>query len=291
MFKPQEPIVRGVQPTSRCVSAGILILTLALAMVASASTATRAGETPVRLSQWDRGIAIHAPEHPDMLMYLWFYEWNMFEAMQKGQHTQGTHRNQVDVSTDGLTGTIVSEPLGLALEARAGAGGVEMVLRATNRSNHAWPQPAAIIPCFNPGPSEIRNKDFINTNTFFLATDGLVRLLAREIHFNRKLRPDVDAQADREGKYVWSGKWPKSEIDAAGGLIVRESTSRRWVTGIAWERFLSAQGHNPWDCMHLSVNVGPLAQGGSREIRGKIYLFEGTREQLLERYRRDFAFR
>jgi hypothetical protein len=275
----------------REVSAGIRNLTVTLILLASASAVTSPGASALRLSEWDRGIAIQASEHPNMLMYLWFYEWNMFEAMQKGQHTQGTHRNQVDVSADGLTATIASEPLGLGLEARAGAGGVEMVLRVTNRSDHAWPEPAAIIPCFNPGPSEIRNKDFINTNTFFLGPDGLARLLAREIHFNRKLRPDVDAEADREGKYVWSEKWPKSEIDAAGGLIVRESSSGRWVAGIAWERFLSAQGHNPWDCMHLSVNVGPLAQGGSREIRGKIYLFEGTREQLLERYRRDFPVR
>jgi hypothetical protein len=284
-------MIRGVPPTSGGVSAGIVVLTLALALFASASTATQARDPLVRLSQWDRGIAIHPPEHSDMLMYLWFYEWNMFEAMQKGQHTQGTHRNQVSLSADGSKGTIVSEPLGLRLEATAGGGVVEMILKVTNRSDHAWPQLAAIIPCFNPGPSEIRNKDFINTKTFFLGADGLGRLLAREIHFNKKLRPDVDAEADRAGKYVWSGKWPKSEIDAAGGLIARESTSGRWVTGIAWERFLSAQGHNPWDCMHLSVNIGPLAQGESREIRGKIYLFEGTREQLLERYRRDFAVR
>jgi hypothetical protein len=72
MYRPLERIVRGVLPTPRAMSAGILLLTLALAMLASASTATRAGEPPVRLSQWDRGIAIHAPEHPDMLMYLWF---------------------------------------------------------------------------------------------------------------------------------------------------------------------------------------------------------------------------
>ena len=40
--------------------------------------------------------------------------------------------------------------------------------------------------------------------------------------------------------------------------------------------------------MHLSVNVGPLSQGESREIRGRIYLFKGTKEELLERYREDF---
>ena len=41
--------------------------------------------------------------------------------------------------------------------------------------------------------------------------------------------------------------------------------------------------------MHLSVNVGPLHQGESREIRGKIYLFKGTKEKLLVRYWQDFG--
>ena len=41
--------------------------------------------------------------------------------------------------------------------------------------------------------------------------------------------------------------------------------------------------------MHLSVNVGPLDQGESREIRGKIYLFKGTKEELLARYHQDFG--
>ena len=40
--------------------------------------------------------------------------------------------------------------------------------------------------------------------------------------------------------------------------------------------------------MHLSVNVGPLSQGESRRIRGKIYLLKGTKEELLARYQSDF---
>ena len=52
---------------------------------------------------------------------------------------------------------------------------------------------------------------------------------------------------------------------------------------------MTVQGHNPWECMHLSVNVGPLKQGETRSIRGKVYLFKGTKEALFARYREDFG--
>jgi len=57
---------------------------------------------------------------------------------------------------------------------------------------------------------------------------------------------------------------------------------------IVWEDFLSAQGHNPWKCMYLSVRVGPLQLSETRSIRGKIYLLEGSKEDFLEKPERDF---
>ena len=74
-----------------------------------------------------------------------------------------------------------------------------------------------------------------------------------------------------------------------GGIIARESTDGKWACGIAWEDFLSAQGHNPWQCMHLSVCVGPLKRGQSKSIRGKIYLLRGSKDEVLRRYREDFG--
>jgi hypothetical protein len=41
--------------------------------------------------------------------------------------------------------------------------------------------------------------------------------------------------------------------------------------------------------MHLSIRIGPLRPGESKTIRGKIYLFEGDKDKLLQRYRGDFG--
>jgi hypothetical protein len=40
--------------------------------------------------------------------------------------------------------------------------------------------------------------------------------------------------------------------------------------------------------MHLSVRVGPLKQGQSRTIRGRIYLIKGSKEDCLRRFEKDF---
>ena len=259
-------------------------------------------EPLVNLSEWERGIAVTSPHQEDMTVFLWFYEWNMFDALQKGQHTHGTSENEINVSQDQRSGSVVSSPLGLSLEMQAGADSADMTLTVTNKSDHDWPQLASIIPCFNPGPEGNQNAQFLNTKTFFLGPASLSPQVAREIHYNQALRVAVDQEegtweADAPGyrwakegdKYLWSHKWPRSEINAHAGLILRESNDGEWVMGIAWDRFLSTQRHNPWKCMHLSVNVGPLDQGESREIRGKIYLFKGTKEELLARYHQDFG--
>lgn len=244
------------------------------------------GEPNVRLFEWERGFAVQPREPEDMAVYLWFYEWNMFEAIEPGQHTQGTYKLDRKLDKDGRVGVISSDAL--TLQMTAVTDGADLKLTVRNRTDYDFPSIAAVIPCFNPGPAETRNRQFANTNTYFLGPDGLKKLVKREIHFDAGVRDLVDREG-KEGQYVWSHKWPMSEPNAAGGLIVRESMSGKWVCGIAWENFLSAQAHNPWECMHLSIRIGPLPRGKSKTIRGKIYLFEGDKDKLLRRYRDEFG--
>lgn len=154
---------------------------------------------------------------------------------------------------------------------------------AGNRCDHSLFQSGAATRGRKPFPNAPLNLEFKNTNTWYVGADGLEKLIAREIHFNDALREQVDAEAV-DGRFVFSHKWPTSPDNAHAGLIVRESTNGRWVAGIAWERFLSSQGHNPWSCMHLAVGVGPLKPGESRVIRGRIYLFPGTREDCYKAF-------
>ncbi len=261
-------------------------MTFSLLLLVSPTILLGADPPNVELFEWERGFAVRSKTNPDMAVYLWFYEWNMFEAIKPGQHTNGTYQLEHKTEKSGQLGIVDSDAL--RLEMTAAENGADLKLTVKNLTDYEFPRIAAVIPCFNPGPEKTRNRQLANTNTYFLAKAGLEQLNKREIHYNDKLRGLVDREAVN-GKYVWSNKWPKNESNAIAGLIIRESNDGKWACGIAWEDFLSAQGHNPWECMHLSVRIGPMKPGESKTIRGRIYLLPGKKHDVLQRYHADFA--
>ena len=266
------------------------------------SNERRTDPLPLKLDYWGwrnqnqnlhAGISLNSDEGADGFSYLWFYEWHLFDALNKSEHSKGSAEWEWTIAPDGRSAKIDSERI--KLTAKASDDGADLTLRITNTSDHNWPPIAAIIPCLNPGKSDQMkvNTAFLDQghdHTYFLGSDGLRLLKGREIHFNHDSRTAImDWKKGRNNDhFVFSSKWPTSEVDAYGGLLLRESDDKTWVLGIAWESFISAQGHNPWHCMHLSIGVGPLAPGETKTIRGKMYLFEGTKEDCLERFNRGF---
>ncbi|MHC4996439.1 MAG: hypothetical protein ACYTGQ_15440 [Planctomycetota bacterium] len=266
-----------------------ILLTLCLMLAPTALAPAQQANT--RLAPWARGINVRIADQPDMKAWFWFYEWNMFDAVEPGQHTGGTFLgNDIRVNDAQTKGSVTVSP-DLKVEVTAAPDGAELLLTIRNHSRHDWPRLASIIPCFNPGPQNQRNPQFTNEDTWFLAPEGLTKTIKRQIHFNRNLRMAVDAEADPDnprGPYVWTEKWPKTDPNATAGLLLRRSNDKRWVMAIAWERFLSVQAHNPWLCMHQGIHIGPLKRGETRTVRGRIYLMKGTPEQVVARYRKDF---
>lgn len=249
------------------------------------------------LSEWQKGIKFESPQQKDMAVFLWFYEWNMFGAIRRGAHTSGTWDLAREFSRDGRHAVIRSYMM--RLTANAAADGADLSLEITNRTDDVWPEIAGVIPCFNPGrkegtpdahpdPANPLFGDLAQENTWFLSAKGLARLDSRAIHFYERVRGAIDRVA-AAGPLPFSDKWPTSNENASAGIVIRESGDRKWVTAIAWNDFLSVQAHNPWHCMHLCVRAGPLDVGRTKVIRGKIYLFRGTKEDCLARFRRDFG--
>lgn len=251
------------------------------------------------LTEWNRGIKLQSRKDTAGYAYLWFYEWHLFDAVKKGEHTNGSWLWDWIIDDHHTLAKMDAKWLKLSISATE--NGADLSLQITNTTDYDWPEIAAIIPCLNPGGANRETKvqrnpiflDEKHENTFFLGSDGLELLKGqypREIHLAHEFRPEIMAwkKEQQDGNFVFSGKWPTSNHDAYGGLMVRESSDHKWVMGIAWESFLSAQGHNPWNCMHLSVQVGPLNKGQTKTIRGKIYLFQGTKEDCLNLFKNDF---
>jgi hypothetical protein len=254
-------------------------------------------EEVMKLKKWERGIRVESRTEKAGFAYLWFYEWHLFDAVTKGEHTKGSFDWGWIINEKGTVARIDSGWLKMKMQ--AAENGADMFLEITNETNFDWPEIAAIIPCFTPGKpirkmeSNLIFIDDAHEHTYFLGKDSLALIKGeypREIHFNHTFREKImDWEKERDdGKFVFSKKWPTSERDAYAGLLLRESEDNTWVMGIAWESFISAQGHNPWKCMHLSIRVGPLKKGETKNIRGKIYLFEGSKEDCLENFRKDF---
>jgi hypothetical protein len=268
---------------------------IALTALAAATAASPGART--KLAEWERGVVMERLDQKDMAMFLWFYEWNMFEAIRRGADSSGTWDLPRTFSADGSRATVTSHMMQLTVLATA--NGADLSLKVTNRSqDKVWPEIAGVIPCFNPGrkegtsdtdpgPKNAQFGDLQERKTYFLGPQGLALLDSRAIHFNERLRPLIDREG-AAGPFRFSEKWPTSEVNAKAGILIRESEDGQWVAGIGWEDFLSVQAHNPWHCMHLAVRVGPLKPMQTKIIRGKMYLFRGNRDDCLARFRKDF---
>ncbi len=91
------------------------------------------------------------------------------------------------------------------------------------------------------------------------------------------------------------------------GLIVRETLDRKKVpasyfrrtamkasweriaSGMYWERTAWVSNRHPADCVHAVVDLGPLSAGESRTVYGKFYWVEGTKDDLLAAWQKDFS--
>ena len=72
------------------------------------------------------------------------------------------------------------------------------------------------------------------------------------------------------------------------GLIARIDKDKTWVCGIYWQRTSHVTGHHPADCLHSIVNIGDVPPHSKRAIRGKIYWFKGSLQDLAEHWKQDF---
>jgi hypothetical protein len=244
-------------------------------------------DPPLELFEWQRGLAVRAlGQDPPMEMSLWFYEWNLFDAVERGELSEGRYDFERSVAADKRSGTIRGPGLELALQ--VDAGGVELALTVENQSDHDWPETAAIIACFNPGPPERRTFEMgHHLKTFFASESGFERLPDRDMHFAANLRGALENLSPTR-EFAFSQRWATSAQDTTEGVLLRESLHGGWTSGIAWDHFVAVQAHNPWLCMHVATQVGPLARGATKKLRGRIYLFPGTPQQGYERYRADF---
>lgn len=293
-------------PSHTYTSAGSYTVSLAVTGPNGSDTMTKAdyifvlADGTPRLSQYTQGIVLTNRDNPELFMMYRFYEWNIFDAF-----IPATPEHKIAGLDDGrvwqfdrMDSHAVTESADVTLDVQATADGADLTLTVTNLTSYDWQEAASITPCYTPKGEQSCQafSDGLYDRGYFYGPGGL-ELQAdagrpRVMHFNQDLIPALQLISP-DLNFSFSIDWPTSTRNAAAGLMIRVSDPEiipGWVSGVAWERYLGCQGYNPKNCMHLSVQVGPLAQGQTRVLHGKLYFFEGTKEDCLAKFREDFGY-
>lgn len=150
----------------------------------------RKSEELLKLTVWDRGIKLQSRKDTTRFTYLWFYEWHMFDAVKKGEHTHGSCAWEWTTDDNHTLAQIDAQWLKMTIKATE--NWADMSLQITNTTDYYWSEIAAIIPCFNPGGpfGEVKlNPIFLDKkyeNTYFIGPEGIELIKGqypREIHF------------------------------------------------------------------------------------------------------------
>ena len=184
--------------------------------------------------------------------------------------------------------------------------GVDLELCVRNTTDRDWHDLVAITGCVSPlgwgvwklhgvprdesphaaptfADKKTRDKTYISTK------DGPFLLTDRAKHFvdQQTLDRVLDLPYRTNVFRVGDHKAAAPFVDR--GIVVRYNKESGWLLGYGWQDWLCVNANNPLDCLHPTTRIGPLEAGGEKVIRGKIYLFQGTLDDVFERYDRDLG--
>jgi hypothetical protein len=254
------------------------------------------------LEDWPEAPAPRETDPPDPHWMTSYSEANPQDPVQLSfqSYTDGSARCRGQDNGGAQTRELFFRPaedgvwMWMRLTTRAslpGAFAVQQCLRFTGAQNEAWRLKVAHVPFL----SELDLQGMGQANT------TLTCVRRDQAWFN--LPVEHLAYATPPGR-------PLLGAAASGavehGLIVRQTVDRAtapdwywqrvapgatWgciAAGLYWERTAFVTNRHPADCVHAVVDFGPLAAGQSRTVRGKFYYLEGTRDELLEHWKKDF---
>ena len=106
----------------------ILVVQCALSLASVARGAQ--AEELMKLTNWERGVKVESRTDEAGFAYFWFYEWHLFDAVAKGEHTHGTHAWKWNVNAKGTLARMNSE--WLKMKVTAAENGAVLTLDITN---------------------------------------------------------------------------------------------------------------------------------------------------------------
>jgi len=171
--------------------------------------------------------------------------------------------------------------------------GVQQCFRMSGKSNSTWRREIAETPAFS-------EYDLWKSQTDMQSRTSLSWVLRNNDWQELPAMDSCVAAQTPLGIRMDSERFPQKPATVIGpykgllqesidcGLITRADVAGEWICGMYWERTSHVTNHHPADCLHAIVNIGNLPANSKRFIRGKIYWFKGTKDDLLNKWRKDF---
>jgi hypothetical protein len=174
--------------------------------------------------------------------------------------------------------------------------GVQQCFRLGGVSNQLWRREIAETTAFSEYDLwDITEKDFTQkTSLTYILRNGVwdsLPALRDPVGARTPIGFSIDSEisGDQINSMTAIGPYKARMLEPIdNGLITRVDKKHSWICGIYWERTSHVTVHHPADCLHCIVNIGGIPPHSKRVIRGKIYWFHGTVNDLLNQWRLDF---
>jgi len=174
--------------------------------------------------------------------------------------------------------------------------GVQQCFRMGGKSNQEWRRAIAETPAFSEFDLwDLIEKDAsVKTSLSYVLRNGTWALLpAVRDTVGARTPLGLTVDMERSGGDIDSmrevGPYHARMLEPIdNGLITRVDKDQTWVCGIYWQHTSHVSDHHPADCLHSIVNVGGIPPRCKRLLRGKIYWFKGSLDDLTDRWKRDF---
>ena len=170
--------------------------------------------------------------------------------------------------------------------------GIQQCFRMSGKTNREWRRKIAETPAFSEYDLWDSQKDKRKTSLSFIMRNGnWEKLPAMESCVGVRTPSGVIIDKERFhgdlanpiGPYEGI---PQKPVDS--GLATRTDLNGNWVSGLFWENTSHITNHHPADCLHAIVNIGNIPPYSKRVLKGKIYWFKGTKDDLFEKWQNDF---
>ncbi len=173
--------------------------------------------------------------------------------------------------------------------------GIQQCFRMSGKTNSEWRHKFAETPAFSEYDlwAEEKGKREKTSLTYVLREGKWEALPAGGGTVGARTPLGVRIDTKRAGRNLEAmskvGPYKAKMLEPIDyGLITRRNKKGTWVSSIFWERTSHVTNHHPADCLHSIVNLGGIPPNSRRAIRGKIYWFKGTLDDLRQRWQRDF---